>query len=145
MKMIETTEGKEVAHAMPMILGLLNSDDPEGMSKVKQILSAALMSVKSENFITEQEFHCVADSANGWIVCERDLGPCSFAGDPKPFWDGGGFLDDPWFAEKWGVNTKDLAYRLGKWTPMQRLALLSAVDGFFLNARTNRQQKKGKK
>jgi len=103
---------------------------------LSSILRHAVMSIEAH--LTKAEFLVVVDSVRGLSTTEINLLDVHI-GD-KTIWDGGGFLDDLSFSENQNVDGHALAVKLGRWKPIQRLALLNAVDAWLSEHNQNNKQ-----
>lgn len=91
----------------------------KGDGQLPNLLREAARSIT----LTENEFLAFCDANNGTFWSESDI-EHSFhinIADSGP--DG--------LALKWNVSLKELAYKLSTMTPVQKCAMLAALDGFF--------------
>ncbi len=100
----------------------------DGHGNPASILASAVSEIPEKDHISEAEFLALVDVNNGSWMMELNLGDIMI-GDQR-VWDMG-MLDDPELGPKWGIDIKQLAERLGRWSPIQRLALLAAIDDWW--------------
>jgi hypothetical protein len=111
---------------------------PIGVGYLASVLAHATLGIPDD--LSEQEFLVVVEACSGWAVAAHDLGDM-FIGTEK-VWDAGGFLDAPEIYEGREVDGWALARKLGNWTPLQRLALLNAVDAWWEEVEAKQKTKR---